>query len=411
MSLPLEGIRVLDFSRLLPGPYCSLLLADMGAEVIRVEEPGQGDLTRWMPPLIEGLGATYVALNRGKKSLTLNLRHESAQAAIHKLIPHMDVVLEGFRPGVMARLGLDYERLSALHPGLVYCSISGYGQKGPLSQRAGHDVNYLALAGVLGATGPTEGPPQLSAAQVADLAGGAYPAAVAILGALLGRQRTGKGRYLDISMTEGALSLMLFQLAGQSAAGKVSRAGEAPLAGGLVRYRCYRTADGKAVALGALEPKFWQGFLERVGLSQLEGIDMAVLAGGGTEEVQSPEQRAALQTLEQLFLTRTRDEWAAFFADADLCLEPVLEGDEVFFHPLHRGRGMLRELALEGGGTFEVVSTPLPFGRESLLAGEDVELSRLPGAPRLGQDGEEVLRSAGFTEAELDVLRRQGGLL
>lgn len=411
MRLPLEGIRVLDFSRLLPGPFCSLLLADMGAEVIKVEEPGQGDYTRWMPPLVQGQGAAFVALNRGKKSLTLDLRREVAREAIRRLIPQVDVVLEGFRPGVMARLGLDYERLSALNPALVYCSISGYGQKGPLSQRAGHDINYLALAGVLGATGPTGGPPQLSAVQIADLAGGAYPAAVAILGALLGRQSTGTGRYLDISMTEGALALMLFQRAGEVAAGRSAAAGAAPLSGGLVRYRNYRTADGKSIALGALEPKFWTAFLERVGFSHLEGADMLQLAGAIPDAAQAAEQLEAQRQLEQLFVSRTRDEWATLFAEDDVCLEPVLEGDEVTYHPLHRGRGMLRAVALDGDETFEVISTPLPFGREEVLEGSADELSVLPGAPRLGQDGETLLRAAGFTEEELGVLRTQGGLL
>lgn len=405
MSRPLEGIKVLDFSRYLPGPYCSLLLSDMGAEVIKVEEPGQGDLARYMPPMLEGQGAAFIGLNRGKKSITLDLRAQVARDALYRMVPSFDVVLESFRPGVMERLGLGYETLKALNPGLIYCAISGYGQVGPMRDKAGHDLNYVALAGILGATGPEEGPPEMPAVQIADVAGGSYPAAVAIIAALFERTRTQKGQFLDISLTDGALSMMLFHLAGHLVDGKGVPPGRLPLNGGLINYRTYRTKDGKAMALGALEPKFFIAFLKRAGRPEL----ISLMQAQGEELIQA---RAALGAL---FAERTRDEWVALLAEVDVCCEPVLEADEVVFHPLHRSRGMVREVVTghDAQGkvqTIETVMGPLPFGREGLLAGGGVDEQPLPQAPSLGANGREVLLAHGFSEDEIETLRRSGGL-
>jgi len=398
-SLPLAGVRVLDFSRLLPGPFSSLLLSDMGAEVVKVEEPGEGDFVRHMPPYQGEQSAIFVALNRGKKSLTLDLRRPECKAAILKILPTFDIVLETFRPGVMARLGLDYDSLAAIHPGILYCAISGYGQTGPLREKAGHDLNYCALAGILGATGPAGSAPEMPAVQVADVAGGSYPAAVSILAALYERTRTGRGRFLDISMTDGALSMMMMSLSAHLVDGKGTPPGNLPLSGRLVNYQTYQTRDGRSVALGALEPRFWMGFLKRIGR-----LDLAELMG-----VQGEELVQARKTLQALFRERTRDEWISLLADVDVCCEPVLEADEVASHPLHRGRGMIREVQ-QGDGRLETLVGPLPFGREALLAGEVDDLPVLPGAPVLGADGEAILRQAGLTDDELQTLKAVGGL-
>lgn len=392
-SLPLTGVRVLDFSRLLPGPFCSLLLADMGAEVVKIEEPGQGDFVRVMPPHHGDLSAAFIALNRGKKSLALDLRRPEARAAVHRLVPQFDIVLDTFRPGVMARLGLDYETLKSLHPGLIYCAITGYGQTGPMREKAGHDLNYIALAGILGATGPHGGAPEMPAVQVADVAGGSYPALVSILAALFERTRTGRGRYLDISMTDGALSMMMMGLAGHLADGKGTPANGMALNGGLVNYQTYQCKDGKAIALGSLEPRFWMAFLKRIGRT-----DLASLMGTQGEELVEARKR-----MQALFRERTRDEWIELVADSDVCAEPVLDADETCYHPMHRGRGMIRQVK-QGDALIELVVGPLPFGREAFFSGEADELPPLPGAPDVGADGAEVLKSAGFSAAEIETL-------
>ncbi len=396
--LPLAGVRILDFSRLLPGPLCTLILADMGAEVIKVEEPGRGDYVRSMPPFVGDMSAPFQALNRGKKSITLDLKTAAAQRAARRMASHVDVVLETFRPGVMKRLGLDYPRLSRENPALVYASISGYGQRGPMHDRAGHDINYLALAGILGATGPSDGPPELSPIQMADVAGGAWPAALSIVAALFNRRKNHHGCYLDIAISDGAVAMMNILLATHLADGDPIAPRSQPLSGALVNYRCYRTADGRGMALGALEPQFWERFLDTIGRGDLKG---SISARG-------KEGRDLLNTLTDIFLSKTRDEWTALLQDADVCCEPILTPEEVLHHPLHRARGMFR--TIRGGTPSCTVGSPLPFGREALLRGEDHALPPLDPAPHLGADGIEVLTSFGFTADDIARLREEGGL-
>jgi crotonobetainyl-CoA:carnitine CoA-transferase CaiB-like acyl-CoA transferase len=372
----------------------------MGAEVVKIEEPGQGDYARWMPPLIDGMSAMFMALNRGKKSLTLDLRAAVARDAVHRLVPRFDVVLESFRPGVMDRLGLGYEALSALNPRLIYCAISGYGQTGPMRLRAGHDMNYLALAGVVGATGPKQGPPVSSPVQIADIAGGAYPAAVSILAALYQRERTGRGQSLDISMTDGALSMMMPVLTGHLADGSGASPGDLMLSGGLVNYQAYLTKDGRVMTLGALEPRFWLRFLELAGRP-----DLVPLINARGEQLE-----AARAEVARLLASRTRDEWIALLEDEDVCCEPALDADEVVHHPLHMARGMIREIERPGAEPAQTVMTPLPFGREEILGGRAEEVPPLPPAPALGEHGAGVLAAFGFTETEIDRLRSEGGL-
>ena len=269
----LKGVKVLDLSRLLPGGFCSLLLADFGAEVLKVEDTGMGDYVRWAIPKYEGAeesaaSAYFLALNRGKKSIRINLKSDEGKDVLLKLVEEYDVVLESFRPGVLDRLGVGYERMKQENPRLVYCAISGYGQDGPYRDRSGHDMNYLGLVGMLGLTGDKDGPPVQAAGQIADLGGGALMAAFGILAALRERDRSGEGQFVDISMADGALSWLAMVAAKYFADKTPPHRGDLELAGSLVCYRPYACADGY-VTLGALEPKFWQAWCRGIGREDL----------------------------------------------------------------------------------------------------------------------------------------------
>jgi crotonobetainyl-CoA:carnitine CoA-transferase CaiB-like acyl-CoA transferase len=395
-GLPLEGLRVLDLSRLLPGGFCSLMLADFGAEVVKVEDTGMGDYIRWSPPQYEGAeqsagSALFLGLNRGKTSIRLNLKTDEGREVLLRLVKDADVLLESFRPGVMDRLGVGYERLRGENPGLVYCAITGYGQDGPYRDRSGHDMNYLGLVGLLGLTGEHDGPPVQSAGQIADLGGGGLMAAFGILAALRERDRSGEGQFVDVSMADGALSWLTMVAAQYLADGVVPQRGRGTLNGGLICYRPYRCADGY-VTLGALEPKFWQAWCRGVGREDL--ID---------QQFQAPGTEAHAQ-VEAVFAGRTRDEWQAFASEHDCCLEPVLDLDEVLDSELVRARGMVA--ALDQPGVAEPVR----------LLGVPVQLSRTPGdanrgpGPALGEHTDEVLRAAGYDEERIAALKEAGAV-
>jgi alpha-methylacyl-CoA racemase len=379
----LDGLRVLDLTRLLPGGFCTLLLADMGADVLKVEDTGTGDYIRWMPPYYGGeeqrqegtASAYFLALNRNKRSLRLNLKDERGRDVLLRLVEDYDVVVESFRPGVMDRLGVGYEALRARNPRVIYCPISGYGQDGPLTARSGHDTNYLALNGLLGLTGRRGGPPIQSAGQIADLGGGALMAAVGILAALHERERSGEGQVVDISMTDGALSWLAMVAARYFAEQRVPRRGEPELAGGIACYFPYETKDEKWVSLGALEPKFWQNWCN--GAGRLDLIE---------KQFEHPDSEAGAE-IAAVFRARTRDEWTTFAGEHDCCLEPILDLDEVLDSELVQGRGMVVELDQPGIGPVKQVGAP-------------IKLSRTPpdttgAAPALGADTDDVLREIG----------------
>jgi alpha-methylacyl-CoA racemase len=396
VSLPLEGLRVLDLSRLLPGGFCSLLLADFGAEVVKVEDTAQGDYMRWAPPFVNGAdssagSALFLALNRGKRSIRIDLKSERGKEVLLALVRDADVLLESFRPGVLERLGVGYARLQTQNPRLIYCAISGYGQDGPLRDRPGHDLNYLALNGLLGLSGDADGPPVQSAGQIADLGGGALMALVGVLVALRERERSGEGQFVDCSMFDGAFSWLALVAAQALATGVAPRRGELPLGGRFVCYRPYRCADGY-VALGALEPKFWSAFCQGVGREDL--LEHAFEAPGSD----------AHRALCEVFTTRTREQWRAFASEHDCCLEPVLELDEVLASEVVAARGMVCEVEQPG------VERPVR------LLGTPVKLSRTPAdpgrtpAPALGEHTDEVLLSAGFSEQEIVALHECGAV-
>jgi crotonobetainyl-CoA:carnitine CoA-transferase CaiB-like acyl-CoA transferase len=392
----LDGVRVLDLSRLLPGGFCSLLLADFGADVIKVEDTGMGDYLRWAPPSHAGAdpsaaGAMFLALNRNKRSVRVDLKTEAGRDVLLALVRDADVLLESFRPGVMDRLGVGWERLRAENPRLVYCAITGYGQDGPYRDRAGHDTNYLALAGLLGLTGEPGGPPVQAAGQIADVGGGAMYAAFGILAALHERDRSGAGQLVDVSMTDGALSWLAMVAARMFAGAATPERGRLELAGGLLCYRPYRCADGW-VALGALEPKFWH----------------ALCAGTGREDLVErqfePVGSPVHAEVEALFASRTRAEWAAFNDEHDCCLEPVLGLDEALASPLFAAREMVVEVEQPGA------AAPVR------VLGVPVKLSRTPGdpgraaGPALGEHTDAVLAEAGFDAAAIARLKAQGAV-
>jgi len=260
MNQPLQGIRVLDFSTLLPGPMATLLLAEAGAEVIKVERPGLGEEMRHYPPRAGNDSANYVMLNRGKRCVSVDLKAPDALERLRPLLESADVLVEQFRPGVMDRLGLGYETLSAKYPRLIYCAITGYGQQGPKANEAGHDLNYMAESGVLGLGGDMQGQPGVPPALVADIAGGSYPAVMNILLALWRREKTGQGAFLDISMTDNLFPFTFWALGGMQVTGRLPHPGGELLTGGSPRYQIYRTQDGRFLSVGALEQKFWERF-------------------------------------------------------------------------------------------------------------------------------------------------------
>jgi alpha-methylacyl-CoA racemase len=399
MSLPLQGIRVLDLSRLLPGGFCSLLLADFGADVLKVEDTGMGDYIRWSPPYYEGThdsakSALFLSLNRNKRSIRIDLKSEQGREVLLRLVREYDVVLESFRPGVLDRLGVGYERMREENPGIVYCAISGYGQTGPKRDSSGHDMNYLGLVGLLGLTGEREdvgGHPIQAAGQIADLGGGALMAAFGILAALRERDGSGEGQLVDVSMADGALSWLAMVAAGYFADGTVPHRGDLPLAGSLVCYRPYECAGGW-VTLGALEPKFWQAWCRGVGR---EDLIEKQFEGPGS---------AAHTEVQKIFKGRTRAEWEAFASEHDCCLEPVLDLDEALQSELVREREMVVEIEQPGAGQpVRQLGIPVKLGR---TPGDP---RRIPG-PALGEHTEEVLSAAGYSDAEVAELLSSGAV-
>ena len=397
--LPLAGIRVLDLTRLLPGGFCSQMLADFGAEVIKVEDTGPGDYIRYAPPLHDVVdpeagaddaatrSGLYLSLNRGKRSIRLDLKSEKGREAFHRLVPTADVVLEGFRPGVAARIGADYDTLRQINPGLVYCSITGYGQDGPNRDRAGHDINYLGATGMLAMTGQAEGPPIPPAGQIGDLGGGAMNAAFGILAALIEKGRSGEGQMVDISMTDGAFAWLAMAAGATLVEGESPRRGEVMLGGGIICYLTYEAADGW-VSCGALEPKFWRKFCEGTGHEDL---------------IESQFERPGSQAWEKvaaIFRERTRAEWKAFNDTYDCCIEPILELDEALESELFRERGMVVEFEQPGLGPVRQIGSPIRMSRTPA-----VEPS---AAPAIGGDTRDVLASAGFGADEIDRLFEAG---
>jgi crotonobetainyl-CoA:carnitine CoA-transferase CaiB-like acyl-CoA transferase len=325
---PLDGLLVLDLTRLLPGAAATMQLANFGAEVVKIEEPERGDYGREMPPYLDGEGAVFRMVNRGKKSVALDLKSDGGRAAFLKLAQTADVVVESFRPGAMQRLGLDYETLRALNPRIIYVSITGYGQEGPWAAMAGHDINYLALGGALEGNGASVGPPAIPGIQVADLAGGAMQAVTGVLLALAARAKTGRGQSVDVSMTDGVAWLLPVALALHAATGELPARGDGLLTGRYACYRVYEAADAHWVAVGALEPKFWRALCRALGCEQFIPDQFA----------EDPRREEIVAELARIFRTRAAEEWFERLRPADCCVTPVRNVAEVAAHfGLERG--------------------------------------------------------------------------
>lgn len=309
--LPLAGIRVLDLTRLLPGAFASLMLAELGAEVIKVEAPGRGDPMRHLPPLVGGEGIYHLLLNRGKKSVAIDVHDPTSASDVERLISAADIVLESFRPGTARRLGLSAEQIRSRHPRVIHCAITGYGQSGPYAERPGHDLNYVAISGLLAADQPD--PRELPRMFMADVGGGAMTAVIAVLGAVVGRERHGVGATLDVSMHEASLYWVMLPAARALVDGGEGARGELPTFGAHACYNVYRTKDDALIALGALEPKFWTAFCQAVGRADL----------AARHQTDAADQAALIDELRSLFATRTRAEWLAALDGPDLCLTPV----------------------------------------------------------------------------------------
>jgi len=394
MSQPLSGIRILDLSRLLPGAYASQMLADFGADVIKIEEPGSGDYGRFMPPHgAGGMSLYFLATNRNKRSMTLNLKSSEGCEIFLRLVRKADVVLESFRPGVMERLGLGYQQLKNVHPEVIYCAISGYGQDGPYRLRAGHDLNYAGYAGLLHYNRGGDGEPAMPATQLGDLAGGSFMAVIGVLAALAGRAQTGEGRMIDVSMTEGVMSLLPLTAAAYLNTGVAPQPGHSALDGGLPCYNIYETHDGKYITLAALEYKFWHTFCTRVGHLELLPFHLPV---GPAEREQ------AIDMLRAIFKTRTRDEWIAELADIDACVGPVYGIDEAFNdqHAQARGMSVTSEPVSETGASFRTLPG---FPRISGVENEQ----RYP-PPGLGEHTSELLLELGYNVTAIEEFKAGG---
>jgi alpha-methylacyl-CoA racemase len=374
---PLAGVRVLDLTRLVPGPVCTQHLADLGADVIKIEDTAAGDA---VPPKLRAL------VNRNKRGIRLDLKHPDGAGALLRLAHDADVLVEGFRPGVMARLGLGYDVLAAINPRLVYCSVTGYGQTGPDRERPGHDINYCADAGVADQMGNADGP-ALSNVPIADLMGGALGAAMGILAALFDAARTGRGRHVDIAMADGALAHAVMPLASLATHGRTKRAGHDTLTGALACYATYRTADGRWLAVGALERKFWEALCDA-----LERPDLKPLHRSGDADVEA----RLRDELARVFATLPLAAWQARLRHAGGCASPVRTLEEALADAHFRERGMVVESAHPTYGPVTQVASPVK------MSGFEFALRR--HAPRPGEHTAEVLREAGFDAAAVEAL-------
>ncbi|MFA7555690.1 MAG: CaiB/BaiF CoA-transferase family protein [Spongiibacteraceae bacterium] len=393
MAGPLEGLKVLDFSVLLPGPFGTQILADLGAEVLRVEAPGRGDMMRDLEPKAGTSSAAHASINRNKRSLTLDLKKPAALDIVHQLVADYDIVVEQFRPGVMTRLGLGYDALAKINPRLIYCSITGYGQTGRYKDRAGHDINYLALSGLASFSGRQDTGPVLSGTQIADVAGGSLHGVMGIMAAVIERYRTGKGQHVDVSMSDAALSLTAICGAEALASGVAPGFGSEMLNGGSF-YDYYQTADGRYLSIGSLEPKFFTALFAVLGKPEWSQrmADQSVEA-----------QQALKSDLQQLIGQKDFQHWSDTFAGLDACVEPVLDMNEVSESAHFNDRNMFVDVPCNTGETLRQIASPVKFSNSE--ARYDF------AGVALGYHTDEVLTECGLSSEAITDLRNDGVIL
>lgn len=393
MAGPLTSLKVLDFSALLPGPFGTLILADLGADVLRVESPTRPDMVRMLPPMDENISAVHGYLNRSKRSVAVDLKKPEGVELIKQLVKDYDIVVEQFRPGVMSRLGVGYDTLKEINPGLIYCAITGYGQDGPYRDRAGHDMNYLSIAGMTGYNGRRDSGPAPMAFQVADVAGGSCHAVMAILAAVIHRQQTGEGQFVDISMTDAAFALHALSAPQALVGGEDPELERTQLNGGSF-YDCYETSDGRWFSVGGLEPQFFMQFCQAIGRPDLAGRGLAM-----APEIVAEVKSGIAEAMKQ----KTFSEWQDIFAEIDSCTEPVLTLTEAISHPQIQARNMVVDVPTPSGASQKQIASPFKFSVTQ------PEYRRTGG--QLGEHTAEVLAEQGFSEQDIEALKKTGAIV
>lgn len=388
----LEGLNILDFTTLLPGPYATMCMADMGADVLRIASGSRPDLIDFSPPFIPNtkLSAASAYLGRNKRLMTLNLKEPRAIKIIYQLLASYDVIVEQFRPGVMAKLKLDYESLKVVNPALIYCSISGYGQTGPMKDRAGHDINYIARSGIASYSGKKETGPCLMGMQIADVASGSYNAVIGILAAAYYRKVTGKGQYIDISLTDGMIAFNALIGAGFLVDSKDPEYESNLLNGGSL-YDYYQTKDGRYISFGGLEPQFFTNFFNTINRPDL--IPLGVMP---------PKVAQIKQEIRDIVLTKTRDEWVEVFGKIDACMEPVMTLTEVFNNAMAKEREIVVELPVPNGGKVKQLANPIKFSETKQ------EYCNVGVSAATGGHTKEILRELGYSEGDIEQFDKTG---
>ncbi len=389
MPAPLEGLLVLDFTRLLPGPFATQLLGNLGADVIKIEDTGMGDYMRTVPPSIQGTSYAYLMVNRGKRSLSVDLKTKEGREILYQLVPKADILMEQFRPHVMKELGMDYPTLARRNRKLIYCSFSGYGQTGPAKDVPGHDITFEAHAGILGVSGDHDGHPAIPGVPMADLASG-FNAAMSVLAALRTRDRTGKGEFIDVSIFDTAVSLMVLNLARYLATGEEPVAGETLLTGTFPFYNLYETSDGRWLAVAVVESKFWSEMCELLGVPELTDAQFS----------DDRERARVAGLLKTRFRTKTRAEWEAVFSKANLPIVAVKSVAELVKDPQVRARDLLPVVDVPGLWKMPVIGHPAKHSVSSTR--------NLARAPERGEDTEAILRSLGYTPKQIEALAKRG---
>jgi crotonobetainyl-CoA:carnitine CoA-transferase CaiB-like acyl-CoA transferase len=390
MFQPLAGIKILDCTRLFPYQYCTMLLGDLGAEVLKIEEPLEGDYGRWSDSDRIHESDVFVMTNRNKKSMKLNLKNEKGQNIFKTLAAEYDVIVESFRPGVMTRLGLGYNDIKQINSNIIYCSTTGYGQSGPYRMRAGHDINYLGYSGILACTGEKTGRPVIPGIPIGDMAGGGLATAMTILAAIVGRERTGKGQYIDVAQTDVLTSLNVRNLAEVISQKKGMSARPVDLRGFSICYNTYMTSDGKAIALGAVEPKFWKNFCEKIGNDEIEAYQFLKYEDG----------HRVTEELKNIFTSKTLNEWIKIFENVDACVTPILSPEETLQNEQLNDRGMISIVDDPVRGKTIQIGFPAKFS--------DTLCSYRSHAPLFGEHTAEVLSGLGFSKAEIENLIVEG---
>lgn len=391
MSGSLEGLKILDFTTLLPGPYATMCLADMGADVLRVVSGSRPDMVDSLLPSVPGLGLSAAAaqLGRNKRLMVLNLKDSRAARIIHQLIVGYDIVIEQFRPGIMARFNLDYDNLKIINPALIYCSITGYGQTGSMCNRAGHDINYIARSGIASYMGRKQSGPELLGMQLADVAAGSQNAVIGILAAVIHRNKTGEGQYIDISMTDGAIAFNAMFGAGFLVDGR-EQDFEGNLINGGSLYDYYKTKDDKYISMGGLEPQFFADFCNIIGRPDL------ISCGVATSDISTVKQE-----VREIILKKTQDEWMTLFNTVEACVEPVMKLSEVFTDSLVKEREMVVDVPLPQGGTVRQIANPVKFSVTK-------QQYKQSGVNRASSHTKVVLRELGYTDQEIDAFNQTG---